>query len=214
VAYGLAMSNRKALARAIAVRTKPRFVEIPRERRSKVPFTEGELTAIRGCRTAGEYRWYPDPHLSQGLSFTEQLGQLGYVASNAPSLVQGENLSRISIGAGLPAVHIGDGLAARVLYDIAALDGLSFPRARERASLLFLHDGLRLSKENGPRRLVLRPLPRAWTVHGVVRDECRSFVQKRCRAVTPPQKEARLIWEDLPGFRALGALTRRLRVPR
>jgi hypothetical protein len=147
VAYGLAMSNRKALARAIAVRTKPRFVEIPRERRSKVPFTEGELTAIRGCRTAGEYRWYPDPHLSQGLSFTEQLGQLGYVASNPPSLVQGENLSRISIGAGLPAVHIGDGLAARVLYDIAALDGLSFPRTRERAGLLFRHDGLRLPKE-------------------------------------------------------------------
>jgi hypothetical protein len=39
MAYGLAMSDRVALARAIAVRTKPRFIEIPRERRSKVPFT-------------------------------------------------------------------------------------------------------------------------------------------------------------------------------
>jgi len=49
------MSNRKALARAIAARTKPRFIEIPRER-SKVPFTEEELRANRGGRTAGEYR--------------------------------------------------------------------------------------------------------------------------------------------------------------
>ena len=63
------MSDRKALAREIAARTKPRFIEIkpeprrklasieiPRERRSGVPFTEEELTAIRGGRTAAEYR--------------------------------------------------------------------------------------------------------------------------------------------------------------
>jgi hypothetical protein len=52
------MSDRKALARAIAARTKPRFERSSRERRSKVPFTEGELTAIRGGRAAEEYRWY------------------------------------------------------------------------------------------------------------------------------------------------------------
>jgi hypothetical protein len=56
VAYGLTMSYRKALARAIAARTKPRFIEITRERCSKVPFTEEELHAIRVGRTAGEYR--------------------------------------------------------------------------------------------------------------------------------------------------------------
>jgi hypothetical protein len=55
MAYGR-MSDRKALARAIAARTKPRFIEIPRERRSKVPFTEEELRAIRGGRTSEEYR--------------------------------------------------------------------------------------------------------------------------------------------------------------
>jgi hypothetical protein len=46
------MSDRVALARAIAARTKPRFIEIPRERRNKVPFTEEELTAKRGGMTA------------------------------------------------------------------------------------------------------------------------------------------------------------------
>jgi hypothetical protein len=62
------MSDRKASAREIAARTKPRFIEIkpepprkvllakrtmeiPRERRSRVPFTEAELSAIRGGRT-------------------------------------------------------------------------------------------------------------------------------------------------------------------
>ena len=34
------MSDRAKLARAIAARTKPRFVEIPRQKRSGVPFTE------------------------------------------------------------------------------------------------------------------------------------------------------------------------------
>jgi hypothetical protein len=72
VAYAI-MSDRKALARAIAARSKARFieikpeprskasrsgrvVEIPRERRGGVPFTEEELSAIRGGRTAEEYR--------------------------------------------------------------------------------------------------------------------------------------------------------------
>jgi hypothetical protein len=58
MAYGLAMSDRKSLARAIAARTKPRFIErSSRERRSKVPFTEGQLTAIRRGRAAEEHRW-------------------------------------------------------------------------------------------------------------------------------------------------------------
>jgi hypothetical protein len=43
------MSDRKALARAIAARTTPRFIEIPRERGGgKVPFTEEQLTTMRG----------------------------------------------------------------------------------------------------------------------------------------------------------------------
>jgi hypothetical protein len=45
------MSDRKALAREIAARSKPRFIEIKRERGSKVPFTEEELRAIRAGRT-------------------------------------------------------------------------------------------------------------------------------------------------------------------
>jgi hypothetical protein len=56
VAYG-AMSDRVKLARAIAARTEPRFIEIPREKRSGVPFTDEQLTAIRGGLTAEEYRW-------------------------------------------------------------------------------------------------------------------------------------------------------------
>ena len=51
------MSDRVALAREIAARTKPRFIEIPRERGGgKVPFTEEQLTAKRGGLTAEEYR--------------------------------------------------------------------------------------------------------------------------------------------------------------
>jgi hypothetical protein len=50
------MTDRLALARAIAARTKPRFIEIPRERRSKVPFTEKQLTALRGGLTVEQYR--------------------------------------------------------------------------------------------------------------------------------------------------------------
>ena len=46
------------LAREIAARTKPRFIEIPRERGGgKVPFTEEQLTVMRGGLTAEEYRW-------------------------------------------------------------------------------------------------------------------------------------------------------------
>jgi hypothetical protein len=42
------MSDRKALAREIAARTKPRFIEIRRERGGgKVPFTEEQLTDIK-----------------------------------------------------------------------------------------------------------------------------------------------------------------------
>ena len=52
------MSDRKALAREIAARTKPRFIEIRRERGGgKVPFTEEQLTTIRGGLTVEEYRW-------------------------------------------------------------------------------------------------------------------------------------------------------------
>jgi len=65
--------DRKALAREIAARSKPRFIEInperraykatrfieiPLERRSGVPFNEEELTRMRGGRTAEEYRWH------------------------------------------------------------------------------------------------------------------------------------------------------------
>jgi hypothetical protein len=51
------MSDRKALAREIAARTKPRFIEIPREKRKTVPFTEEQLTEMPGGLTAEEYRW-------------------------------------------------------------------------------------------------------------------------------------------------------------
>jgi hypothetical protein len=51
------MSDRVKLAREIATRTKPRFIEIPREGGGgKVPFTEEQLSALRGGRTAEEYR--------------------------------------------------------------------------------------------------------------------------------------------------------------
>ena len=44
------MSDRVKLARAIAARTKPRFIEIPRERGGgKVPFTGEQLTAPCGA---------------------------------------------------------------------------------------------------------------------------------------------------------------------
>jgi hypothetical protein len=69
-----AMSDRVKLAREIATRTEPRFIEIkpePRRRMrrkatlieipgqrggGRVPFTEAALTAMRGGLTAEEYR--------------------------------------------------------------------------------------------------------------------------------------------------------------
>ena len=67
------MSDRVKLAREIAARTEPRFIEIKPEPRRKVratfieippqrgggrvPFTEAELTVMRGGLTAEEYRW-------------------------------------------------------------------------------------------------------------------------------------------------------------
>jgi hypothetical protein len=56
VAYK-AMGDRLKLAREIAARTKPRFIEIPPEKRCRVPFTAEQLDAIRGGLTAEEYRW-------------------------------------------------------------------------------------------------------------------------------------------------------------
>ena len=51
-------SKRNLHARAIATRTKPRFIEIPRERGGgKVPYTEEQLRAMRDELTAEEYRW-------------------------------------------------------------------------------------------------------------------------------------------------------------
>ena len=53
-----AMSDRVKLAREIAARTKPRFIEIPRERGGvRVAFADEQLTAMRGGLTAEEYRW-------------------------------------------------------------------------------------------------------------------------------------------------------------
>ena len=54
----MACWGRRPLARAIAARTKPRFIEILRERGGvKVPFTDEQLAATRGGLTAEEYRW-------------------------------------------------------------------------------------------------------------------------------------------------------------
>ena len=61
------MSDRVRLARKIAARTEPRFIEIKPEIESvfveteirgggRVVFTEAELTAMRGGLTAEEYR--------------------------------------------------------------------------------------------------------------------------------------------------------------
>jgi len=71
------VSDRVKLAREIAARTKPRFIEIEPERRTKlrrtndwlfidierergggrVPFTEEQLEAMRGGLTVEQYRW-------------------------------------------------------------------------------------------------------------------------------------------------------------
>ena len=47
----------KMRARKIVARTSPRFVTIPRHRGGSPVFTEAELTAMRGGLTAEEYRW-------------------------------------------------------------------------------------------------------------------------------------------------------------
>ncbi|MGE5261413.1 MAG: hypothetical protein ACM3MH_11115 [Actinomycetota bacterium] len=48
----------EAIARAIAASSEPRFIHIPRERGGgKVHYTEEQLMASRGGLTAEEYRW-------------------------------------------------------------------------------------------------------------------------------------------------------------
>jgi hypothetical protein len=52
------LEERLALAREIAARTPPKFIEIPRERGGgKAYYTEEQLTVMRGGLTAEEYRW-------------------------------------------------------------------------------------------------------------------------------------------------------------
>jgi hypothetical protein len=46
----------KALARKIAAEKPPRFISIPRERRNKMPFTEEQLTAMRDGLTVEQWR--------------------------------------------------------------------------------------------------------------------------------------------------------------
>jgi hypothetical protein len=50
------VSDRVKLAREIAARTKPRFIEIPRERPKRITYTEEQLTAMRGGLTVEKYR--------------------------------------------------------------------------------------------------------------------------------------------------------------
>jgi len=51
------LEGMKNLARAIAARSEPRFIAIPPQRGdSKVHFTEEQLTAMRGGLTVEEYR--------------------------------------------------------------------------------------------------------------------------------------------------------------
>ena len=46
----------KALARKIAAAKPPRFITIPRERPGKIPFTEEQLAAMRGGLTVEQWR--------------------------------------------------------------------------------------------------------------------------------------------------------------
>jgi hypothetical protein len=46
--FNKTMSDRLKLAREIAARTKPRFIEIPRERPKRIVYTEEQLTTMRG----------------------------------------------------------------------------------------------------------------------------------------------------------------------
>jgi hypothetical protein len=50
------VSDRVKLAREIAARTKPRFIEIPRERKRSVSYSEVEYREMRGGLSAEEYR--------------------------------------------------------------------------------------------------------------------------------------------------------------
>jgi hypothetical protein len=50
------MTDRVKLAREIAARTKPRFIEIPRERTRSVSYSEAEYREMRGGLSAEEYR--------------------------------------------------------------------------------------------------------------------------------------------------------------
>jgi hypothetical protein len=51
------LEERLALAREIAARTQPRFITIPRERGGgKIHYTEEQLTVMRGGLTVEEYR--------------------------------------------------------------------------------------------------------------------------------------------------------------
>ena len=48
----------RKLARAVAARSEPRFITIPPQRGgSKVRFTEEQLAVMRGGLTVEEYRW-------------------------------------------------------------------------------------------------------------------------------------------------------------
>jgi hypothetical protein len=49
------MSDRAKLARKIAARTKPRFIEIPRKRPKRIVYTEQQLTAMRGDLTRAKF---------------------------------------------------------------------------------------------------------------------------------------------------------------
>lgn len=50
------MSDRTALARAIAARSKTRFIEIKRQKKRLMPFTHVELLAIKQGRWAEKER--------------------------------------------------------------------------------------------------------------------------------------------------------------
>jgi hypothetical protein len=70
------IGDRIALARAIAARTKSRFIEILRERGGgKVPITEEQLKQMRGGLTAEEYRWKLIRQHSRKLCEQKQQGE-------------------------------------------------------------------------------------------------------------------------------------------
>jgi hypothetical protein len=50
------MTDPIKLAREIAARTKPRFIEIARERPKRITYSEEQLTAMRGGLTVEKYR--------------------------------------------------------------------------------------------------------------------------------------------------------------